>query len=73
MASGEGFGRGGRGAALLQALAQKSRKPGQMEEEEKEVKFFYYFDKCAPFKFSFYLDDNLASAMPLNESVEAPS
>ncbi|GFN78421.1 piwi-like protein 2 [Plakobranchus ocellatus] len=36
MASGEGFGRGGRGAALLQALAQRSKKPGQMEEEEKK-------------------------------------
>ncbi|BFZ03166.1 hypothetical protein BsWGS_06204 [Bradybaena similaris] len=36
MASGSGtggFGRGGRGAALLQALAESSRKPGQLEKE----------------------------------------
>lgn len=36
MASGQNFGRGGRGAALLQSLAQKSKKPGQLDEKNAE-------------------------------------
>ena len=35
MASG-GYGRGGRGAALLQALSQQTRKPGSGQQEEKD-------------------------------------
>ena len=41
MATG-GYGRGGRGAFILQALQQPGRKPGESQDEKKEVSFLIH-------------------------------
>ena len=57
MASG-GYGRGGRGAALLQALSQPARKPGDngQDSAEKVPIYFHLFNK-KKMLINFYSDE----------------